>query len=171
MQREHLKPNESLKDFVRRIYTVRGPDGQEDPEKIDRAIQAVRKENKHTDGTSDIKLPEIPHIPRLSVFVDNLRDANRRIQEGLERVLKDERLMALSLIDPLRVGVEEMGICCTPAIATLFRRLYSELVSFDSKSYEALRDRPWIPGERSDARWVPTRPAIDDSTSDTKGGN
>lgn len=170
MHTEKRRPKETLEELVRRTYTVRGPDGNEDPQRLAKAMQAVREANPGGESSREIKLPKIHHLPRLSIFVDNLREAERALTMGLGRVLRNERLMALSFIDPLRVATEELGICCTPTIAVLFRRRYAKLVSFDSKSYEALRDRPWGPDEHSEVRWVPKRNVPFGPSEDLQGG-
>ncbi len=158
MRTVRRRPNETPQSLVRRCYTIIGPDGSEDPERLERALRAVRGAGLRPEGDpGEVSLPPVEEVPFLRRQATDMRDAELAVREGLRLVLNDERLMRLSFIDPLRVGSEELGIVGTRAIAAALRRRWAGLFSFDQERYAAVRDEPWEEGKRSPLRWIPGR--------------
>jgi hypothetical protein len=144
-------PSETVEEFVRKHYTIQWVDGNERPERLERAKQAVKNANPRFDSILEVALPEIKDIPQLNMLIENANDVANALLSGLG---KDPRLIGLSLIDPIRVGCEELGIALTPQVAADVRQRLSGNVSFDQARYEQLAEEGGkVPG-LDEARWV-----------------
>lgn len=131
MNVQDKQTGESPTDFVRRCYCVRWINGEESPERIKTAVDAVLACNPDFASVSKIKLPDIPGIPVLRVLVSDPRKLPAIVKELLPVVEADPRLHALSFADPIRLGCEHFGVALTPPVARLCRRRLSKLLSFD----------------------------------------
>ena len=101
----------------------------------------MRAANPHWDDQREVRLPEVARVPYLVAFVDGRDALQALVRELLPRVEADPLLLALSFVDPLRLGCEELGVAWTPEAAELIRESLTGVVSFDPERYERVRAR------------------------------
>jgi hypothetical protein len=155
MQTVRRAEDESIEDLVRRWYALRGPAGIEDQGRLDRAMEAVREANPEFDEREEVSVPELDGVPPHEETIEDVDDVHRVIHEVLERIEDDPRLVALSFIDPLRLGSEELGIVATPEVAAEIRQRLEGRLSFDQERYEEIRDENDELRGPEEIRWVP----------------
>jgi len=73
-----------------------------------------------------------------------LEDIHEFVHHYLPLIQDNSLLLKLSFIDPLRVGSDEIGIACSPAVAARIQSILEGHVSFHTTDYDEIResDRP-----------------------------
>jgi hypothetical protein len=130
---------ETLDTLAGRAYCVRGTDGHDDVERIREVVRAIRASNPESDDAIEVRLPPLAGIPFLAGVIDSVEMLLPEIHRVLGRVRADRRLLALSFVDPIRVGCEELGIAVTPSVAEEIRRRLAGHVSFNRERYTAIK--------------------------------
>lgn len=145
---------ESIEVFVRRLYTVQNQYGYEDPQRLERCVQKVREANPEFESLREVKLPQIDGVPLLKFRIEDRTQLHRVVHEVLTKVQEDPVLLALSFIDPIRLGVEELGIAATPEVVAEVRARLEGHVSFDQERYEEIRKTRGGLNGITTIRWV-----------------
>lgn len=130
MKKTTSQYDESAEVIARRNYCVCDLDGREDPERLQRAIEAVISASNYED------LPNVTGVPRLRYRIDDVSQIPIAVRKFLPEIEADARLHALSFVDPLRVA-NELGIAVSPSIARTVRRGLAGSVSFDLGSLDS----------------------------------
>lgn len=144
MKRAAPHPAASSIDFARTHYCLCGPDGREDPIKVERAVRALEKVGASREP------PEIEGVARLRFRVETLAQIPEAVRRFLPEVEASPRLHALSFVDPLRVA-NELGIAVAPAVARTVRRAFGGIVSFDDRSLDPHGKLRGV----GNIRWIP----------------
>jgi hypothetical protein len=105
--------------------------GEEDPVRMRSALEAVKRSGRNAAK----KPPSVDGVPRLRARVESAAQLPAVVRRYLPEIEKDPSLLALSLVDPLRL-VNRLGIAIAPAAAQNVRRALAGKFTFDLGSLD-----------------------------------